>query len=79
MIALKIYPNPVNDKLYINFESNPIYAIVLYDMNGREIYRRAYIESPSSVQLQLPAIESGLYFIRIESENRIFHKKLYKN
>ena len=77
--ALKIYPNPVNDKLYINFESNPIDAIVLYDMNGREIYRRAYIESPSSVQLQLPAIESGLYFIRIESENRIFHKKLYKN
>lgn len=75
---LDIFPNPVNDELYINFEANPIDAVALFDMNGREIYRRAYIESPFSVQLQLPVIESGLYVVRIASKNRIFYKKLYK-
>jgi hypothetical protein len=75
---LEIFPNPVNDELYINFEANPIDAVALFDMNGREIYSRAYVESPFSVQLQLPVIESGLYVVRIASKNRIFYKKLYK-
>lgn len=75
---LEVFPNPVNDELYINFEANPIDAVTLFDMNGREIYRRAYVESPFSVQLQLPVIDSGLYVVRITSKNRIFYKKLYK-
>ena len=59
--SLVLYPNPVNDKLYIN---NTAKSIVITELSGKTI---AYIENSNEIDFSVYA--SGLYILTVEDES----------
>ncbi len=76
-IIVKIYPNPANSLLHIDFPNdynilNTIIEIV--DINGKTILK----SEPTSItsQLNINSITSGLYLVKIQKENTLITKKI---
>lgn len=72
---LVIYPNPVNNTLYMkttNDISNKIATV--FDINGKRILNKRIDNSVIDVS----TLQSGLYFLRIESEGKVINRKFLK-
>ncbi|MBK9272662.1 MAG: choice-of-anchor B family protein [Saprospiraceae bacterium] len=66
---LTIYPNPSNGIFNIQSKEN-IIAIKLYDLAGKEIYLSTSKPNHQVSHLvEIPDIQSGLYFVKITLEN----------
>lgn len=70
----KVYPNPINDKLYIEMEDVIMNDAILIDMNGRKlnvVVQNNYIN--------FEALPSGVYFLQFKNRNGdTFTEKLVK-
>ena len=65
--SFNIYPNPVNDKLYIEAETE-IEEVVVYDVYGRH----QVTETPShqgNLSVDVTDLNSGVYFVKVVTEN----------
>ena len=65
--SFNVYPNPVNDKLYIEAETE-IEEVVVYDVYGRH----QVTETPSrqgNVTVDVADLKSGIYFVKVVTEN----------
>jgi hypothetical protein len=69
-----IYPNPINDYLFINPKDNFIITIEIIDLTGRTVFKK----HKNFNQLNLSRLNSGVYFIKIEIENGTLTKKIIK-
>ena len=70
-----IYPNPVKDKLYIETEEE-VEEVVVYDIFGR----RQVTETPSHQgSIDISELNSGVYFVKIKTENGEVVKRFIKN
>ncbi|TVR79669.1 MAG: T9SS C-terminal target domain-containing protein [Chitinophagaceae bacterium] len=79
----KIYPNPLKDALYIEFESgfsNYINQLQIYDNQNRLIYTKAIKRNPNSETLSIDfsARPAGIYQLILISENQQFFHSLIK-
>jgi len=66
----KVYPNPVKDLLFVEFDINSSETIQLkiIDLLGRVIYLRQHTNpSTGKVLIQVPAPEPGIYFIQCKT------------
>ncbi|MBS1534406.1 MAG: T9SS type A sorting domain-containing protein [Bacteroidetes bacterium] len=72
---LTVFPNPFEDQIRIESAQN-IISIQIFDINGREIFNSFHNEK--SIQLNLKSFSSGIYLIRITSNNRSEIHKLIK-
>ena len=64
-ITFDIYPNPVNDRLYIETQT---LTIEIYDIYGR----RQVTETPShqgNLSIDVSNLKSGVYFVKVVTEN----------
>ena len=69
------YPNPVQNILNINnTSSSPITSIEVYDLLGKLVLS----EKSSTNQIDVSYLNSGLFFIRIETEQGSLTKKMVK-
>lgn len=66
-----LYPNPVNDILYVNSNIDDLY-ITLYDLNGRELHKTTQKEIP------MKNLSSGIYIIKMESKSQNIYKRIIK-
>lgn len=71
LIEFVFFPNPVIEYLTINGEKQAI--ITIYDMAGKFITE---FQHESTTTIHPPNWQSGLYTIRIQSDQRIFFKKI---
>lgn len=73
--SFSVYPNPVNDILFIeNNNNNIIQKINVYDLMGKTV-----IEHNGNIaQIDFSNITSGLYLVKITSEKEIIVKKIMK-
>jgi hypothetical protein len=72
---MTIFPNPVVDILTIEASENLINKIAtVFDINGKRVFN----EKLSSNTLNLSVLESGIYFLRIESRGKIMKRKFIK-
>jgi hypothetical protein len=67
-----IYPNPANDFIYFN-TNNSIDKITVFAGDSKEIIS---VENPSA--LDISKLNPGLYCIKIQSQGKIFVKKIVK-
>lgn len=80
----KIYPNPANDIILIDFEtkSTEFLTYKLYDAQGKEVklLMRALTKAgENQFTLSLAPLENGVYFLEISNENqKILTKKIIK-
>ena len=61
--AFRLYPNPANDKLYIDTEIE-IKEVVVYDVYGRQ-----QVNMTTGQQVDVTNLNSGVYFIKVVTEN----------
>jgi hypothetical protein len=72
-----IYPNPSKKELSIQLPSGNIFqsSISLYNMQGR-LLREYPVNRESGIQLNLPELPSGIYWINFVSNEQIMHGKI---
>jgi hypothetical protein len=83
---IKIYPNPTDGQLIIDNGQLTIENIAIYDMIGQSVYSSTLGISPlwgdkgglSMLRLDVSHLPSGIYFIRIQTENGVVMKKVVK-
>lgn len=72
-LSTRIYPNPVTDFLYCNFDLNGTQKLTfkIYTIQGNLIHQETkdQIYSNQTVKLDLHHLNTGMYFLEIESEN----------
>ncbi len=76
---IKVYPNPVNDLLYI--ETGKIYRycnINIIGVTGKSI-RTYTFKSKNTYKVPVSHLPAGIYFVRLQSENRQAVFKFIKN
>lgn len=77
--SLKVYPNPVNDVLYYEYESNISTKFEIFDMTGATVYSEDVKESNPTHQVNVQHLPSGVYmYSLIQNGQRQFTKKLIK-
>jgi hypothetical protein len=72
----KIYPNPCDDKVTIEFNSEKCRSIFLSDMSGKVLIS---MESCSnSEELSLKKLQPSVYFLTVVNGDKIERKSLIK-
>ena len=74
--SLLLYPNPVNDKIYIETESEIEYVVV-YDVYGRYQVTETASHQDCLV-IDVTDLKSGVYFVKVVTENGEFVKRVWK-
>jgi hypothetical protein len=72
--ALELYPNPVNDKLYLQL--NKINAYEVYDLNGKLL-----LQGKSGIEsfIDCSGLNQGLYLMKLDYKSRDYYYKFIKN
>lgn len=73
---VKLYPNPSREKLFINSISN-ITSVTIYDIDGSII--KEILNKSSSLEIDVEALSTGIYFLKINSNRETFTTKIIKN
>lgn len=72
----KIYPNPINDYLTLDFKnSNVPYSIEIINTNGESVYK-CLLTAENHQEINLQKLKSGLYFLRIQGNSGLFTQKI---
>ena len=70
----QIFPNPGNDYVQINGLAKDIKQVIIYDVEGKNVYQQ-HGTQPINVTL----LNSGVYFVKVITEQFSFSKKWVKN
>lgn len=74
-----IYPNPANNEINISSKKNFGEVVVtLTDINGRQVLTQT-VELRDFVNINIDALQSGMYILTIKGENIITNDKIIKN
>ena len=73
--SISVYPNPTNNLISISSDLNPITSIELYDLQGRIIQHKV-ISNLTKVELRLESYKSGIYILRVHSNDMIYNEKI---
>ena len=74
---LEIYPNPVNDKLYIETEAE-INDVVIYDVYGRAQNLRISKSQNLKISINVSGLNAGIYFVKINTNEGNIVKRIIK-
>jgi hypothetical protein len=77
---LECYPMPFSDLLNAELKSadhDRISLIEVFNSNGALL--KSIGSSEAKVQVQLPGLPSGIYFLRVKSFGKTFQRKIIKN
>ena len=78
--AVSVFPNPSegNYKVQItNYEVEKPMQVSVFDMSGRNVLQQKIVSS--STEINLSAVENGVYFLKIEGKDFFVTKKILKN
>ena len=75
--SLSIYPNPVNDKLYIETEVE-IENVAIYTITGVMVGQQTTDNGQQTLTIDLSELNSGIYFIKISTDNGEIVKRIVK-
>lgn len=71
--AFQVYPNPSNGKIWINSTTNETYNYIIFDGKGMQVKSGKIIQQK---YIDISALSSGYYLLKILSEKGIFNKKI---
>ena len=73
---INIYPNPFNDELSVQTKGNREYSVELITISGSTIYQSKI--KGDFHRINLRELSSGIYFVRVQSEDFISVRKVLK-
>jgi hypothetical protein len=71
--GVRVFPNPTRDRLNLHSDAPTEIPYTLYDLSGRQIIQGELIRSRS---LDLSALESGLYLLRLQTPDGLLCKRI---
>ena len=74
---LEIYPSPVNETLFINLKGMVITQISIYDVNNKLISSNLASDEKTTINVRM--LESGVYFLKVDSEKGSITQRFVKN
>ncbi len=74
-LDIHLFPNPTDGKIYLTGVDFRDVVVSVYDLTGRLIL----VEQSGSNEITLPKIVSGMLFLKIETEEGITVKRVFKN
>ncbi len=79
-LSAALYPNPADDKLYIQAQFSGVYTILIADISGRIVSEHSVHQSEAKhIIVDVSNLFSGLYFVRIFGEGQAQSLKFVKN
>ena len=75
--SFNIYPNPVENELFIATEVN-VEEVAIYDVYGRQTMRQQVNETTSQHVVNVAALNSGIYFVKIVTNEGEVVKRFVK-
>ncbi len=75
----KVYPNPTNNNLFI--KTNRSFGQVnmtITDLNGRQVYNKQ-VDLFGTVEINMNALQSGIYILNMKGQNIDANHKIIKN
>jgi hypothetical protein len=66
--SLRVYPNPANDKLFVECENFMSITVKLYDMFGKEILIQ---NTSEKTEINISHLLNGIYNVSVFSEGKI--------
>ena len=75
--SVQIYPNPVNDRLYIEAETE-IEEVVVYDIYGRHQVTET-ASHQGNLSIDMSDLKSGIYFVKINTEKGHIVRRIIKD
>jgi hypothetical protein len=77
--SLKVYPNPVKDRLIINSSNlNSEGYLMIFDMSGKVVINERLKQTGLQTEIDVTDLSSGIYTIQIFNGNNIQSKKFIK-
>ena len=73
--AFNVYPNPVNDRLYIETETE-VKEVVVYDVYGRR--QQTTDNGQQTLSIDVANLSNGVYFVKVVTENGEVVKRFVK-
>jgi hypothetical protein len=79
MIDLNVFPNPSSASLNVSFniENNENAQLSIVDMTGKVVYNENVADGRT--QINISALNSGVYYLRISSNNFVTAYPFTKN
>jgi hypothetical protein len=74
--VINIYPNPVSEKVHINFKEINILKIEISNTSGKILFKRNNIQNSEIIDVS--NFKNGLYFIKITSTKGYYIQKFIK-
>jgi hypothetical protein len=72
---VKIYPNPVQNKLHIDISGNAG-MFEAYDITGKTVLQKEILDNNTTIDVS--GLVNGIYFARVWSNNQLFTEKIVK-
>lgn len=76
--SMAIYPNPAKDHIYLSFATGlegPVNASI-HDLQGRRVFGPKTLEGNTTYRLELPQLNTGTYFLRVDSGQQTENKRI---
>lgn len=79
-LVYKVYPNPTNDKIYIDINSSELSGseMRITDINGKVILRKQIGLKDNTVEIDLSGFNSGVFMMKIENNRKSVVRKLIR-
>ncbi len=74
-----IYPSPASNFVFINFQTENIKSVEIFDMQGKLIRNFDFNKISTSQQLDIQQITKGLYVLKIKTEKSVISTKMNIN
>lgn len=72
-----LYPNPVNDILFVSTGNSPVNFLAIYDVTGKLILEKSSLSK--EFELDISNWASGIYLLKIGKQNKNEYIRFYKN
>ena len=78
---LILYPNPVNDNLYvklINLKGNEKFKLDILDVTGKIVVTESLNNNNNEGKINLSSLDKGYYLVRVADGMHVYRKKILK-
>jgi hypothetical protein len=79
-LVYKVYPNPTNDKIYIDINAAELSGseMRITDINGKVVLRKQIGVKDNTVEIDLSDFNSGVFMMKIENSRKSVVRKLVR-
>lgn len=76
--SINVYPNPTNNIINIDMIKSSEGKVTIFDLKGIQYVVRNLADKSNITTVDISKLESGVYMIRVETDNLVAFKKLIK-